>query len=343
MFHQVPKGIYRNTAMKLSLRDRNSFVRACRLFRDSAQNDLNVEKLFFYAKYGQLKPAVAMIEAAPDLLLERLTFWDASNVRLHVNRTILQFLLGSQDIEFCHALIPLFTKLGNAGESIMLKQMTEQFPDQSEKVDNTAEFFAELNAIVAAFIAASESDIEKAIAADYGDSSQVNPLIIAIQKFKDYLRQEVEVTKGIHFDIAKFQSAVAAYDTHYIDVQDIYFFGSIVIGEMIALLPRRYQFACWQGLHGILNKNEELKRPLICDYRMDSICRNTQKSPGYVLGLNCFVDFQWGQWLRVEDMVQVDGIESIEAQELLNTYIDQTTIEFQRLCTVSSNKIKPNF
>jgi hypothetical protein len=338
MFHHVPKDILRKIARKLSLRDRINVALTCRLFNESAQKDLTLEKLFFYAKHAQLKPAVAMIAANPDLLLETLTCWDASGVRLHVDRTIYQFLLGAEDPEFCLALTPFFACLGVKGEFIRLKQIKEQFPEPLTTVANT-DFINQLAALVAAFTAASHPEVTAALIAHKHDCP-MNPLLLAIQQFRTYLRQPVEMTTGRHFNMAMFHAVLKAYATnfHQWEIEHCRLFSIKVIGDMVKLLPRRYQLACLQGLKYVVEDNKELARPFLRDDSAGVLCpADTQ--PGDVLGEDFYIDKYLGVLQRDKPHVGRGMSARATGDKQLNGYVLRTRFDLQRLRAPVSNQI----
>lgn len=214
-----------------------NFASTSRLFNQSAQESLAIRRLFKMVMYGRAEEAEALIAADPRRLLARRTFTDLSLVRVHVERTVFQFALGSID-SMHKMMMPYFDNLKRGVEELSM-QIAQQFTAPLELVNNY-----DFTVLVIAFTEASNIDAEAAL--KHQNNSKIG---IALETFRKYFNQPVKMTTGMHFNPAIFLAAWDLFRDNYtrwgrqklvlFERQVIWYLGRLLHVELASLYTQR--------------------------------------------------------------------------------------------------------
>jgi hypothetical protein len=152
---------------------------------------------------GELEKAREFVVQNPELLLRRFTFKDISKYRTHKDRTLLQFVLGGEDIEFIDMLIAEMLKLPNGAEEIS-RQIHEQFPEELKQ--HVGDFdFDKLKAVFDKYRRVEDGKAVNFAKQNPDAQCELNEVI---REFQKHFSNEVEITTGRHFNIGVFHDAV---------------------------------------------------------------------------------------------------------------------------------------
>jgi len=215
------------------------------------------KKLLIHVVRGEEAEAKKMLEANPQLLLERGLVTDYSGRQ--IEGTAFALALGAEDIEMCEMITPYFNRLTDQdGETERLKQYQAQFPEQEEKKEEKDEVKREDTPDIVML-----KQLMQTISISNTDE-ECEPALAA---FREFLKPKGVIKTGKHFNANLLLKAFQLYDENYMD------FGHWnsrknnlcwrkVVGYIQRFLPACYAQAFCQGLYGLVERGDKLKRSL---------------------------------------------------------------------------------
>lgn len=216
-----------------------------------------LSRLLQYVAYGEQTEAEKILKLNPALLLEKGTVVDYSGRT--IQGTALQIALGAEDVgyqkdEECmvEMIQRYFDKLPD-GKQALATQITEQFPEGWEEKENER--------------AKNDSDALNKVIQAIADSNDNDNCEAALQAFRDYLAPKDIIKTGKHFNAQLLMEASKLYDDNYsqfggYDSHKNNICWRKVIGTIQRFLPACYAQAFCQGIYGIVEDGEILRRRL---------------------------------------------------------------------------------